>query len=291
MHQTFAQLPDYDAEIDEYNTLNRHYSPMGRWMSPDPFGGSLSDPQTLNKYAYVRNNPTSLTDATGLDFYLTCTSTNDNSQTCQQVNNGGQKDWVQGTTTNGQFNATVISNGANGTLVDQNGNQYTGSFRQNGVSFTSDNGNGVTSNAVFENGSNSTTLSGSGLFQGFTGVFNDNCGGTCIASGSIFGTKDQFDALKTQLLHNPGIDAVDLFHHTFFGLGPQNYREGNGTGPDPHLVSRGGTESSSYDQFHYDGSYPYATVPGFFDHAGSAFTSIGHIFTGPQELPPPTTIP
>ncbi len=46
MHQTFAQLPDYDAEIDEYNTLARHYSPMGRWMSPDPdnLGAHPSDP-------------------------------------------------------------------------------------------------------------------------------------------------------------------------------------------------------------------------------------------------------
>ena len=32
-HQEFAQLPDYDPEIDQYNTLNRHYSPSGRWMA------------------------------------------------------------------------------------------------------------------------------------------------------------------------------------------------------------------------------------------------------------------
>ena len=266
-------------------------SAQGRFSSPDPLGGHLYDPQTLNKYAYVRNNPLSLTDPSGLDFYLTCTHSDQNAETCQQVDNGGQKSWVQGTTTNGQFGATVISNGANGTLADQNGNQYTGSFNQNGASFTSDNGNGVTSSGVFQNGSNATTLSGSGLFQGFTGVFNDNCGGTCVASGSIFGTKDQFATLKEQMLHNPGIDAVDFFHLTFFGFGPQNYRNGNPTGPDPHLVSSGRTENAGYDQLHYDGSYPYATVPGFFDHSGSALRSIGHIFTGPQALPPPTTIP
>jgi hypothetical protein len=28
-HQTFGKLPDYDAETDQYNTLNRHYTPMG----------------------------------------------------------------------------------------------------------------------------------------------------------------------------------------------------------------------------------------------------------------------
>jgi RHS repeat-associated protein len=41
-------------------------SPQGRFTSPDPLGGSLADPQTLNKYAYVRNNPLRFTDPTGL---------------------------------------------------------------------------------------------------------------------------------------------------------------------------------------------------------------------------------
>jgi RHS repeat-associated protein len=70
MHQTFAQLPDYDPESDLYNTLNRHYSGnMGRWMSPDPgnAGADPSRPQTWNMYAYVQNNPTSRTDPSGLD--------------------------------------------------------------------------------------------------------------------------------------------------------------------------------------------------------------------------------
>jgi RHS repeat-associated protein len=66
MHQTFAQLPDYDPEIDQYNTLYRHYTPSGRWMSPDPLGGDVTNPQSLNRYAYVLNNPTNLTDPSGL---------------------------------------------------------------------------------------------------------------------------------------------------------------------------------------------------------------------------------
>ena len=45
------------------------------------------------------------------------------------------------------------------------------------------------------------------------------------------------------------------------------------------------------DELHSYGSYPYATVPGFFDHSGSALRSIGHIFAGPKSLPPPTSIP
>jgi RHS repeat-associated protein len=70
MHQEFAQLPDYDPETDQYNTLARHYTPMGRWMSPDPGGlkvVNLSNPQTWNMYAYATNNPTTLTDPSGLN--------------------------------------------------------------------------------------------------------------------------------------------------------------------------------------------------------------------------------
>jgi RHS repeat-associated protein len=85
MHQTFAQLPDYDAETDQYNTLNRHYTPMGRWMSPDPGGAGAnpSDPQTWNMYAYVRNNPTTLTDPTGLLIDFNCS--NASSEVCFQA--------------------------------------------------------------------------------------------------------------------------------------------------------------------------------------------------------------
>ena len=68
MHQEFAQLPDYDLETDQYNTANRHYSPMGRWLSPDPGGLKAvhpDDPQTWNMYAYTLNNPLSMVDRNG----------------------------------------------------------------------------------------------------------------------------------------------------------------------------------------------------------------------------------
>ena len=37
-----------------------------RWMTPDALGGSITNPQSLNRYAYALNNPTTLTDPTGL---------------------------------------------------------------------------------------------------------------------------------------------------------------------------------------------------------------------------------
>jgi RHS repeat-associated protein len=61
---------DVDSENSSYHTIFRNFSPQqGRWLSPDPYLGSidLTDPQSLNRYAYVRNRPTLATDRFGLD--------------------------------------------------------------------------------------------------------------------------------------------------------------------------------------------------------------------------------
>ena len=50
----------------------RQYSPaQGRWFSPDPYDGSydFTNPQSLNRYSYVLNNPLSFIDPLGLDCY------------------------------------------------------------------------------------------------------------------------------------------------------------------------------------------------------------------------------
>ena len=70
-----------DAETGDANGYNgwddfgaRYYGAlMGRWVSPDPYNGSmdLGNPQSLNRYAYVNNTPLTLTDPTGL-FPLGC---------------------------------------------------------------------------------------------------------------------------------------------------------------------------------------------------------------------------
>jgi len=54
-----------------YDFLVRELPPtQGRWLSPDPAGGGAvdpSDPQTWNRYAYVRNSPLNTIDPEGLD--------------------------------------------------------------------------------------------------------------------------------------------------------------------------------------------------------------------------------
>jgi hypothetical protein len=53
-------------------------------MSPDPTGGNLLNPQTLNKYSYTLNNPLIYTDPTGLD----CVYINNDSGTFENFNSG-----------------------------------------------------------------------------------------------------------------------------------------------------------------------------------------------------------
>ena len=59
-----------DTVSNLYDFPAREYGTQGRWPSPDPAGISsmdASDPQTLNRYAYVRNSPLTMTDPTGED--------------------------------------------------------------------------------------------------------------------------------------------------------------------------------------------------------------------------------
>lgn len=63
----FAGMQNFENPGLVYPTDFRKYNPaLGRWMSPDPLAGDVSNPQSLNRYAYVLNNPVSNTDPSGL---------------------------------------------------------------------------------------------------------------------------------------------------------------------------------------------------------------------------------
>ena len=61
-NEHFAGL-ERDAESGTEHAQFRNYaSAQGRWLAPDPYMGSydLSNPQSMNRYAYVLNNPIEL---------------------------------------------------------------------------------------------------------------------------------------------------------------------------------------------------------------------------------------
>jgi hypothetical protein len=116
-------------------------------MSPDPLGGHLEDPQTLNKYAYVRNSPLTLTDPTGMDFALTGCDSSDLLH-CQRNNDTGQyESGSYSKDSNGKlsFTTTQIGNNPDGSggLIDKTTGTgaYTGTFDGKSVSLTDSAGN------------------------------------------------------------------------------------------------------------------------------------------------------
>src|SRR5438552_7942304 len=65
---------------------------VGRITSPDLLAGLIGDPQSLNRYAYVANDPLNGVDPLGLLEEATCkTSVNVG---CGGMDNGGQGVWA-----------------------------------------------------------------------------------------------------------------------------------------------------------------------------------------------------
>ncbi|MBT4936678.1 RHS repeat-associated core domain-containing protein, partial [Candidatus Peregrinibacteria bacterium] len=57
---------ELDEDTGLYYYKARYYHPeIGRFLSLDPWAGDISDPQTLNKYSYTRNNPLKYIDPSG----------------------------------------------------------------------------------------------------------------------------------------------------------------------------------------------------------------------------------
>jgi RHS repeat-associated protein len=54
---------------NDYAQARSYINLLGRFNSPDPIAGNPSDPQSLNRYIYVRSDPVDLTDSSGA---ITC---------------------------------------------------------------------------------------------------------------------------------------------------------------------------------------------------------------------------
>jgi len=87
-----------------YYEFSRWYDPsIGRFISQDPLAGHLSDPQSLNPYIYATDQPTGITDPSGMDGCGIFSSV------CSFVSSGATTAW-NGLTTVG----SGIENGWNG---------------------------------------------------------------------------------------------------------------------------------------------------------------------------------
>ena len=60
---------DVETEL-EYAHARYYADKQGRFSGVDPMGGQATDPQSLNGYAYVGNNPVNITDPTGMNYFM-----------------------------------------------------------------------------------------------------------------------------------------------------------------------------------------------------------------------------
>lgn len=160
------------SESSNDNFKARYYgSSMGRFLSPDPLGGHFMNPQSLNRYAYVHNNPLAMVDPTGEDCVYTQNLDSDGTVSVEQgdcTQPGGN--YVNGTI---DTNSLQILQGDNG--------QYSLNY-----GFTSyDTGN--------------YTLSGFGL-PGYSPMSS--------LGGFGFGSPNYVASLFSQVANNPAVQGV-----------------------------------------------------------------------------------
>jgi RHS repeat-associated protein len=248
--------------LDYFGT--RYYSSaLGRFMTPDPLGGHLVSPQSLDKYVYSEDNPITVQDPTGLDIWLK--GCHGNSSRCR----GG---FVGNLDRNGVFHRVHLHGplkharlGRHGIHVKYNGHNYLGVWDT-------------------KKDQNRPALVATS-FGGFEAIVSGNCLGTCLASGTLYiqGESGPSFRISRQVFtalngaggwtKNPFWEALgfDFFHPgkvNFHGYSPA---EPEGL-PSTHIpVSK---VPGAEVRWHVDQHYPYEDLFGFGQHFGSAVHSM-----------------
>ena len=221
-----------------YNT-----SAMGRFMSPDPIVVTkrrLTDPQRFNLYAYARNNPLRYTDPTGMDLW---------EKGCGKESDKCHNDYV-GTwdKEHKNFSRTTIQTDSHGNIAGHDVN-----FDSQGIHIDGK------YTGVFASNTEATVVNGSGKFEGFQGVFNTNCRGTCAAGGILMALPGHsFDQLTS------GLRGPNEWGDKFSQHQGDQYRGGNREGVDIHLSY---IKADEFQEVHFDWRFPFASWDGLVEHS------------------------
>jgi RHS repeat-associated protein len=232
---------DYESGLDNFGA-RYNSSSMSRFMSPDPIVVTrrrLVDPQRFNLYAYARNNPLRYTDPTGLDLW---------EKGCGKESDTCHGDYV-GTWDKDRknFTRTTIQTDSYGNIAGHDVN-----FDSKGIHIDGK------YTGVFASNTQTTVVNGTGAFEGFQGIFNTNCRGTCAAGGILTASPGHsFDELIKNLR------GPNEYGDHFSGHQGDQYRGGNREGPDIHLSFVKGDE---LQDVHFDWRFPFGSWDGLVEH-------------------------
>ncbi len=218
---------DSETGLD-YSQYRYSSAAQGRWMSADPLPGWPADPQSWNRYAYVRNNPLKYVDPLGLSYQI-CDS--DGKCSKEQLTDDQFDKEKKAAQANGEYFK-------NGSLYhfDGNGNKVNdGSYRQTDVDLNAaasslllDLGQRADAQkqfiGLFALGSATVGASG-GAFVGFTGLSSG--GLTTIATGG--------EAVGVEGLTADQVALVSRWGRP--GLSPGDWVMNGGTGVLTYLMS------------------------------------------------------
>lgn len=188
----------------------------------------MEEPQTLNRYAYAGNNPITLTDPTGLDFYLQCTG---NSGTCHDGHVGTSATDANGNVT---FTATVVTSASLQNAKSGN----SGIVNEHGVQITT---GGHTYQGIFINNTQAADLSGGGSLRGFSFHIGSSDEKHGVLSAGEFTFNANRDQTRSILDHRGAFQSIADFRG-ILGTSFDEFSEHHhstqhrfGTGPSPHF--------------------------------------------------------
>jgi len=300
---TDTVTPLDDATFREFDTM------QGRWLSPDPAGLAAVDemnPQSLNRYAYVGNNPTTLIDPSGLHFFQPCSGTG----LCNWgsgLGGGGVSCTTDGISgpcpsggvgLNGEFNATGINTDPfyNSKIGQW---EFFGAFADGSAGFVPGSLAGLSPLDIsYALQTITTAVNGARNPidpRGLTGStkqiydFLTDPAGLNISSGDIgiYGNDGHslylvlssaaLDAIQQSLTSHHGDDLTGPWFHPGY---TDWARDSNATDSlhavwvDPRLGALLGMPGI-VGQVHYDSYNPYGGLGPFFGHAGCALFHVG----------------
>ncbi len=261
-----------DSESGNDYAMARFYvNPVARFSSPDPRAGSVADPQSLNRYVYALNAPTSLTDTTGLSPTGGPACLLDENGNCQGGGGGGS--------------CTIDGFAADCGLVSGLLQADAAAQCQNNLC-SGVNGNGQFVQYVCGSGGACGYLSleqMSGGINEINGMLLTNAQfNQYILQNFADSIESQKDEAATKLAELMGISYTDAYAlldtgdgflkggNWNFQIDPDSYNQLVGTPQDPGLCPGGrcpdGLHFTGDTYVHLDTANPFGSVGGFVEH-------------------------